>query len=70
MTDANMLNVREKSKPSVHRCLKMALTRLSCWVMLNLHALLLFGQLARLNTNTLMKMATRKHGQGWDVHQK
>jgi hypothetical protein len=36
-----MLNVRAKSKPCVRNCLKMALTRLSCWVMLNHHVRLL-----------------------------
>jgi predicted methyltransferase len=65
-----MLNVRPKLKRCVHNCLKMVLTHQSCWLILNLPVRLLFVLLVLLNTNTLMKMVMKRHGQVRVVHQK
>ena len=54
-----------KIEACVRNCLKMALTRLSCWVMLNHHVLLLSVLLVLQSTNTSTKMAMKTWtGQG------
>ena len=58
-----------KIEACVRNCLKMALTRLSCWVMLNHHVLLLSVLLVLQSTNTSTKMAMRKRGQVRGEHQ-
>lgn len=59
-----------KLKRCVHNCLKMALTRLNCWPILNHLVQLLFARLVLLNTSTLTKMVMKRRGRVKVVHQK
>ena len=69
---AQQQNAERQAKIEALRAqlLKMVLTRLSCWAILNPPVRLLFVHLVLLNTNTLMKMVMKRHGQVRVEHQK